>query len=260
MIALVIIGIVVFALNFALVSVIIVPLQTATIELRNYMLSGDSTPFMQNFRSFELRYFAKTVRDLIENLHNQKKQLLYLSEHDTLTGLENRRKLEQELENILYGNPETGLGIFLVDVDHFKAFNDNYGHTKGDRVLTLVAETLAVVSRIHGGFAARFGGEEFCIVVPVEQGMDFEPDQFAELICQRVERCRFPHAYSHTADVITVSVGGLYIPHIGSYANSKNLIHLFNLVDLALYRAKDSGRNTYKISQGDEPVSAQAII
>ncbi|WP_434361227.1 diguanylate cyclase [Parasalinivibrio latis] len=257
---LVIICIVVFALNFALVGLIIAPLQTATFELRNYMLSGDSTPFMRNFRSFELQYFARTVRDLIENLHNQKKQLLYLSEHDPLTGLGNRRKLEQELENILYGSSDLGMGIFLIDIDHFKAFNDNYGHTKGDKVLSLVAETLAIVSRKNGGFAARFGGEEFCIVVPVKPGDDFEPGQFANLICKRVEQCRYPHIYSATSDVITVSVGGLYIPRIASYHRDKSLISLFNLADLELYRAKDSGRNTFKISEGDETVSNKVTI
>ena len=126
----------------------------------------------------------------------------------------------------------------MIDIDYFKSFNDTYGHPKGDQCLSLVANTI----KIHVGdlgFVCRIGGEEFCIVLPNTNNA--QALSLANKLVFEVEALKVPHSNSHTSHYITISVGVATttaedFPKIDS---SELLI----LVDQALYKAKEIGRN-----------------
>lgn len=158
---------------------------------------------------------------------------------DGLTGIANRRQFDQQLEKewrrMMRRNAP--LSLLLIDIDHFKKFNDHYGHGAGDDCLRQIAYTIASVIKRPGDLAARYGGEEFAVVLPDtdENGAS----AVAEVMRLAVNTLKRPHAMSPVADHITISVGvASDIPRI--HQNEKDLI---NAADHALYHAKITGRN-----------------
>jgi diguanylate cyclase (GGDEF)-like protein len=153
---------------------------------------------------------------------------------DPLTGLHNRRHLDRALASDLAARPRTGpLSVLVVDVDHFKAVNDRFGHAAGDRVLTAVAGTLAGAVR-EGDTAARLGGEEFVLVLPGagrEQALER-----AEQVRRAVAAGRL--VLDGASAGVTVSVGVAVCPADGTTAAA-----LLEAADRALYTAKAAGRD-----------------
>lgn len=170
------------------------------------------------------------------------KQLVELSQTDPLTSLRNRRAFDERMKDAFeharrYERP---LSLAIVDVDHFKAINDSYGHDAGDAVLRGVADRIAGGTR-QVDFAARVGGEEFAILLP-ETAL-FEALQFGEklrssIACSAIE-----------GHEITVSIGVANFPH--SIVPGTN--ELFRAADQALYRAKMNGRNRVEIERRRQP-------
>ena len=158
---------------------------------------------------------------------------------DSLTGLSNRRRLDEVLpqewnRSLRHKRP---LSVLMVDVDFFKAYNDTYGHRAGDRCLTAVAGTLDRYARRAGDLAARYGGEEFVILLP-----EVPPDkavEIAESVRKDVYGLGIEHESSSVDKVVTVCVGvaGM-VPRKDS-----NPADLIKLADEALYKAKANGRN-----------------
>jgi diguanylate cyclase (GGDEF)-like protein len=170
---------------------------------------------------------------------------------DGLTGIANRRQFDQVLEKewrrMLRRNAP--LSLLLIDIDHFKSFNDHYGHGAGDDCLRLVAQTIAGVIRRPGDLAARYGGEEFAVILPEtdEKGAH----AVAETMRAAINMLKHPHAMSPVADHITVSIGTASgIPSLDE--TEKGLV---NAADRALYRAKTAGRNQVCV---EPPFSAQS--
>ncbi len=127
-----------------------------------------------------------------------------------------------------------------MDIDHFKAFNDTYGHQAGDACLRQVAEAVRHCARRHGDMAARYGGEELALVLP---GCDSNAvRELAEAVCRNVRALGIPHAESYTAPVVTISVGGASL-WPGRMGADEGPVSLVKLADLALYDAKAGGRN-----------------
>lgn len=166
-------------------------------------------------------------------------QLEILSVTDGLTQLANRRRFDavwtDEWQRALrLGTP---LAIIMLDVDHFKAYNDHYGHQQGDACLRRVGEVLLATVRRAGELAARYGGEEFVVVMPgasVAHAM-----AMAEAIRANIEAAGMEHHYSPVAGVVTVSLGvAVKIPTSQDERNS-----LVQAADAALYQAKHQGRN-----------------
>ncbi len=167
---------------------------------------------------------AINTADLFENLER-------LASHDPLTGLANHRFMQDFLYQRLHeaARTEQGLGLLMVDVDHFRAFNEEEGHDAGDAVLCLVAETLKGCVRPYD-VAARYGGEEFVLIMP---GSDMESaSAVAERLRRRIEMRPFATKSGRHARV-TVSVGCAAFP--GSAADPSTLL---KAADLALYEAK----------------------
>lgn len=165
-------------------------------------------------------------------------KLKQLSETDELTGLANRRPFTESLACLLAS--EEGGALIMLDVDHFKAFNDCFGHPAGDRVLQRLAQAMrkALPER---ALLARVGGEEFALVLP---GVDRrQAEGVAETLLTQVRELQITHG-SAPAGIVTISLGlALLTP------NTRDLSEVIRLADKALYQAKHQGRNTWCIAQ-----------
>jgi diguanylate cyclase (GGDEF)-like protein len=161
-----------------------------------------------------------------------------LARTDGLTKLANRRAFEEGLSrewarSARYGRP---MSLIMIDVDQFKLFNDTYGHQAGDDTLTAIAGIIAQASKRPGDLAARFGGEEFAILLPDTDQRG--AIQIADAIRDGVSRLRIDHAGSDHK-IVTISAGvAMRVLH--SRMTATSLVHD---ADAALYRAKALGRN-----------------
>lgn len=179
------------------------------------------------------------VKQRTKELQVANRQLEVLSATDGLTGLANRRHFDTIWQQEWQRATRQGLplAVIMLDVDHFKAFNDEYGHPAGDECLRQVAQVLAATARRAGELAARYGGEEFVVVLPNTSPQVAR--QTAELIRQGVQALAIAHAKSATSTVVTVSLGfSARVP-----ALDDGLYSLLQEADDALYQAKRQGRN-----------------
>jgi diguanylate cyclase (GGDEF)-like protein len=180
----------------------------------------------------------RRVAERTEALAEANRRLEQLSISDALTGLANRRHFDNVLQSEWLRASRAGaaIGLVLVDIDHFKRYNDHYGHVGGDRCLRAVAAALQVSVRQDTDLAARYGGEEFALILP---GADIHVAmQVAERAHAAVLGLREPHLAS-AFGCVTLSLGvASVVP--GEDAGAERLIEL---ADAALYRAKQQGRN-----------------
>ena len=156
-----------------------------------------------------------------------------LATTDALTGLKNRRKFDSEIdaEWRRAARHKTPVALLMIDADHFKSYNDTYGHQAGDQVLVGIAICISDSVRRAGDCAARYGGEEFAVLLPGISAADALA--VAENIRRKVE------LWSEDPQVTTVSVGiASMIPVAGL-----DWSHLVEAADKALYAAKANGRN-----------------
>ncbi|HLJ19666.1 MAG TPA: GGDEF domain-containing protein [Stellaceae bacterium] len=187
------------------------------------------------------------VAELRQNLEIVRREALT----DPLTGIPNRKLFESRLREAARNAVESGepLSLLMLDIDHFKRFNDSYGHQLGDQVLRLVAKTLA--DGVKGrDTPARFGGEEFVIVLPQTRLEN------AVTVAEQIRRTMVRHKVvrkdtGEEFGVITLSVGaGLYRP-------GEDLAELIRRADAALYHAKHTGRNRV-VAEDDVPTEVFA--
>lgn len=181
------------------------------------------------------------VRTHLE-LKSQRDQLRRLSLSDGLTGIANRRcfdeVLEKEWRRAMRHNAP--LSLLVMDIDHFKRFNDHYGHLEGDQCLQRVAAVLATLVQRPGDLVARYGGEEFAVVLT---GCDARGAQVVAAACvERVARLAIPHAASKTLPYVTLSVGATTIIPVTVGQEPESLVIE---ADRQLYQAKSAGRNRY---------------
>lgn len=181
-------------------------------------------------------------------------RLTVIASLDLVSGLANRRGFQSRLEFEWMKALQTDgrLSLLMIDVDHFKLFNDTYGHPEGDACLSRVGEVLATIANSCGGFAARYGGEEFCLLLPNSDPA--HSVQMGEQVRATVEALAIPHVTSDFRHV-TVSVGVATVAP-GSAQPQNDLIEA---ADAALYAAKRRGRNAVVehglIRPADRPVS-----
>jgi diguanylate cyclase (GGDEF)-like protein len=194
------------------------------------------------YASLERRVAERTQQLAAANdqLAAANEQLARQSVTDALTGLANRRRLTEVLEAEWDRGAEQSLplAVAMIDVDHFKRYNDAFGHAAGDRVLRRVADTLAEQAGATADLAARYGGEEFAVVMPATDLPT--ATRRAEELCQAVAGLAEPHPQVRE-HVLTVSIGVAATVPTASEDDTPD--HLVNRADAALYEAKRAGRS-----------------
>ncbi len=220
--------------------------------LRDSMQSAipgkDSTPEVM------LGQVVKATAAMVERTHKLEAQLAMSSQEvqvlrrdlekartesrtDPLTGLPNRKAFQSyiEAQAVRAVGDEQSLSLLFCDIDHFKAFNDSWGHRMGDEVLRLVAQ--AIEQLAHGvGYPARYGGEEFVIVLPNRKldSAQEVAERIREFVAQKALRAKLSN---QTIGRITLSFG------VAEFTGSENVEAFIERADAALYRAKQAGRN-----------------
>jgi diguanylate cyclase (GGDEF)-like protein/PAS domain S-box-containing protein len=181
--------------------------------------------------------FLGTINDITE-VKSAQIQLEHMAFYDTLTGLANRRLFRNRLEHVINNLSREGnnLGLILLDLDQFKNINDSLGHDAGDTLLIIIAERLQQCVRASDT-VARLGGDEFAIILP-HINSSFAISSIAQKI---LDSLKVPIILQETEVRITVSLGISLAPE-----DSDNAESLVKNADLALYRAKDHGRDNYQ--------------
>ncbi len=169
------------------------------------------------------------------------KTLQHQANEDGLTKLFNRRFMDRKLEDLikLHGRHQTPMTVMLLDVDHFKAYNDNYGHTAGDDCLIEISNALVQLFCRSGEYVGRYGGEEF--VIAFSQSGRKSAEDNAKRILAKMCDLSIPHEFSDTKSYVTVSIGVFCYTPYGDEALSS----LYQAADQRLYGAKHTGRNCY---------------
>ncbi|MEE1900256.1 diguanylate cyclase [Pseudomonas inefficax] len=210
-------------------------------RLEGLLVTMDEHKHERDRREQEL---AGRLQGLSERVANMEQEALGYREHleeqrqkallDPLTGLPNRAAWSERVEREMLEWQAHGghLAMAILDLDHFKRINDSYGHLAGDKVLKIVADQLRKRLR-SGDFIARFGGEEFVLLLP--QTSPAAAAQIAEVLRATVEAC--PFHFKGERVVITTSIG------LGAFRSGERGDQVLKRADAALYRAKESGRN-----------------
>jgi diguanylate cyclase (GGDEF)-like protein len=218
----------------------------------------------------------RQVAERTQQLHAANLQLEHASQTDPLTGLRNRRYLANQIpadlsfydrEQARTGNTELTLLFALIDIDHFKRINDQYGHKAGDRVLQQFAQLMLRLVRV-GDYVVRWGGEEFLLVFrPI-------PRQYVPVLGERIRRCVAEQIFDVGDDLrlpLTCSIGLAEYPLLRDPQHHLGWEQMIELADAGLYWVKENGRDGWAelqpTGQGDMPglirglqTGAQALI
>ena len=204
---------------------------------------------------------ALRMKKLQNELQQSNEELSRLALTDGLTGLLNRRGFDQQLEDEIWRARRFGhgLGLLVFDLDRFKSINDTWGHTQGDVVLRTFAETLMNSSR-RVDKVARFGGEEFALLLPATdaEGVEF----VGEKVREATEIMDIPCApCGDTVLRVTVSAGGVVLPELAEHgpAVADLASGMFALADRCLYAAKNGGRNRVMTRTSTDEEAARAL-
>ncbi|UYW24858.1 sensor domain-containing diguanylate cyclase [Methylorubrum extorquens] len=177
-------------------------------------------------------------------------ELQQLASTDALTGLGNRRRFDEVLERECLRATRTGkaLSLLILDADHFKGFNDRYGHQQGDEALRLIARSAQGSIHAYSDTAYRIGGEEFAVILPDTE----EPS--AEAVANRIRQAVLVQAVPHASNphgLVTVSCGVA----VTSTIRNCSPVTLIAAADAALYEAKRRGRNQVRTTAAERPLS-----
>lgn len=176
-------------------------------------------------------------------LEEANQKLEKLSQTDSLTGIFNRSVFDRviKIEWDRCKRHDLPLSLIMIDIDFFKAFNDNYGHQAGDDCLKQVAEVLSNCARRSSDIVARYGGEEFAIILPHMEKENVL--KYAERLRKKVEQLTIPHRYSSISEHLTISLG----VHTDIPSNATSIEKFIKTADKALYEAK-KGRNNIVVA------------
>jgi diguanylate cyclase (GGDEF)-like protein/PAS domain S-box-containing protein len=191
------------------------------------------------------KYGKKNYYTFVGQNITGKKTLEEISITDALTNIYNRRHFNEVFPQVLKSaqrEPHTYQCFLMIDIDHFKQYNDHYGHQKGDESLILVAKAIKNSLNRASDYCFRLGGEEFGVLYKVDTKE--KAIKFAEYIRKNVEDLKIEHKYSSTNPYITISIGLVAVQ--GSHAKSENISEVYKNADSLLYEAKISGRNQVK--------------
>lgn len=189
----------------------------------------------------EITDLAEAFKEFTQTIEMQRHELEQLSMSDGLTGVANRRALDIRLKHDLElsTRQKSSVAILLIDIDCFKLYNDNYGHSAGDQCLKDISKLICDSLHRDSDFVARYGGEEFVCVLPNTDSKGAQ--EIATHIIERFKLVALPHRYSNVADYVTGSIG-IATSQPGHLLTQETLI---KQADTALYVAKNTGKNSY---------------
>jgi len=189
-------------------------------------------------KPFHPSIVRKRVRNHLQSAH-QRHLLEHLAMIDSLTEIANRRRYDKALENEWRRGARTHspLSLAIIDVDHFKAYNDRQGHAEGDNVLRTIANCLRNFALRPGDLVARYGGEEFVLLLPNTDAT--AGARIGNEIRAGIEALHLPHPNSSVGPYVTISLGGMTTTPVGGTVDPR----FFPEADAALYAAKMEGRN-----------------
>lgn len=185
---------------------------------------------------------VETLRDITEQKRAED-ELLKLAHLDGLTGIANRRSFDQSVEKLWHESSRSDrpLGLLLIDIDHFKEYNDQLGHQAGDDCLRRLGQLFSSALTSPEDIAARYGGEEFAILLP-----DTDAAGLAVVACRiqtAIRELAIEHPASPACQLISVSIGAAMTNETDAAASN-----LITRADTALFAAKKAGRNQLKVS------------
>ena len=189
-----------------------------------------------------LKSEVEMTKKLSEELWEANKKLAIQASIDPLTNLYNRRAINEYIEQLEQRTLKQSylLSAIVLDIDYFKLYNDAYGHTSGDEVLKKVGEVLLQIAKKHKVFIARWGGEEFTVLIDEQSERNVQ--QICEEIVHEVHSLQLEHRASLVDQVVTVSVGA----HTQIANTPGDILACIEQADAALYSVKENGRNHYK--------------
>jgi len=211
-------------------------------------LSADLFEKVINEYKLLLRHQRKLIKitdkastNMITGQKEQISELINIVHYDVLTGLYNRRFLEENLKRLIKLISRSGglLSVLMLDIDFFKRYNDTYGHSEGDTCLRRVAEAVAGTLSRAEDFVARYGGEEFTVVLPHADAKGAQ--MVADKIITNIQALKIPHEKNDAAECVTVSIGIT----TGSVQHGQDYGDYLKRADEALYISKNNGRNQY---------------
>ncbi|MBB5018527.1 diguanylate cyclase (GGDEF)-like protein [Chitinivorax tropicus] len=225
----------------------IMSLAGSAIELKiNSLVELTATMVISLMANYQMEFEARReyLRNLRETLRTsalaaENAALSKIATLDALTGLASRRQFDTQLQLIWQQAEQLNrpMSLIFIDVDHFKRFNDHYGHPEGDRCLMQIGEVIRSSLQRHTDLAARYGGEEF--VVLLKECAPEDALIVARRIRQAMQNRAIPHADSPTAQIVTLSLGIAG----GMPSEFNTAATLIEAADDALYQAKSHGRN-----------------
>ena len=195
-------------------------------------------------RTLQLNHTLLEVEEKNKHIKMQRDELEQFSKTDALTGIPNRRQFDNiySLEWRHARREQSLLSIAMIDIDHFKQFNDTYGHLQGDICLKDVAQALNRTCNRPGDFVARYGGEEFVVIV--SQANRETACALIELMVNKIRALKIEHSNSSTGKFLTISVGlASMVPKQG--LNPESLVEK---ADTLLYEAKKNGRDRIQVT------------
>lgn len=216
------------------------------------LAGGGAVVMVRRMWQLESRDFLRSLKEGLvrEALERSNDLLRELSESDPLTRLANRRSFARIFEELRGVRTNGAVALMMIDLDHFKQFNDRHGHQAGDDCLIEVARALELCVGSHGGHVARFGGDELVALVPETGGTDGEA--VAHLLHQRIGAVPLVVTRGQSAR-ITASIG------IARSRPEHDLETLIALADEALYRAKNTGRDRVEMAASAAPVLRRVV-
>ncbi|ACA85094.1 diguanylate cyclase domain-containing protein [Shewanella woodyi] len=196
----------------------------------------------------------REVKQRTHDLNEAKQKLEALSQTDSLTKISNRRCFDESLQACWQHaiREKSSIGLIMIDIDHFKLYNDTYGHLAGDQCLREVASALNQTLNRKTDLVARYGGEEFVVLLPHTRDC-ISPAKRCQI---NIEQLALPHESSPTSEYVTVSVG------VTSICPDKcSDMQAFTAeADRALYQAKKSGRNRVQVFEHERTEQAVAVV
>ncbi|ABE54946.1 GGDEF domain [Shewanella denitrificans OS217] len=225
------------------------PIEFHTRETRRMLSNEELYCIKSSCKINELHDLQNGFNQLVETINRQQKILSIQASEDVLTKVANRRAFEQfyDVSWRAMLRQKTPLALLLCDIDHFKSYNDHYGHAAGDKVITAVAGALKTRFGRATDLVARYGGEEFAIVL-THISLD-ECELNAQAAIQQINALDIAHGFSPVSEKVTISIGMTIIDPNQTDLDDIDPLSLFLQTDRALYKAKKLGRNRYLVRE-----------